>query len=201
VKITAVTQQVKRPDRYSVFIDGSFAFGASQDAILKHGFIVGQQLTAEEVADLEAEIDQDNLYQKTLDLIARRPRSEWEITFYLKRKEATPTVTAKIIAQLKERTFIDDEDFARRWIENRHLLKPTSRKKLRLELMQKRVSGHIIDAVLGQDQTDEYEVLKELIGKKRTQSRFQDDLKLIQYLARQGYRYDDIKRALAEEAS
>ncbi len=56
-----------------------------------------------------------------------------------------------------------------------------------------------IKAALEADETDEFDVLLQEVEKKRRQSRYSDDLKLMQYLARQGYRYDDIKRALAGE--
>ena len=54
--------------------------------------------------------------------------------------------------------------------------------------------------VLAEDKVDEFEVLKAEVEKKRRQPKYQDDLKLMQYLARQGYTYDDIKRALADDA-
>jgi len=41
--------------------------------------------------------------------------------------------------------------------------------------------------------------LRELIAKKRQQSRYQDKLKLMQYLSRQGFGYGDIKTVLEED--
>ncbi|HEX5455917.1 MAG TPA: RecX family transcriptional regulator, partial [Candidatus Saccharimonadales bacterium] len=82
---------------------------------------------------------------------------------------------------------------------NRRLLKPTSRRKLVLELRQKRISDEIISAVMDSEPADEREVLKELIAKKSGQTRYQDKQKLMQYLARQGFNYSDIKSALSEE--
>lgn len=50
---------------------------------------------------------------------------------------------------------------------------------------------------LAEDETDERQVLRELIAKKRKTSRYQDD-QLIAYLARQGFAYDDIKAAISD---
>ncbi len=58
----------------------------------------------------------------------------------------------------------------------------------------------IIKSVLEEDETDELNVLLVEVDKKRRQSRYQDDAKLMQYLARQGYGYEDIKKALASDA-
>jgi regulatory protein len=104
----------------------------------------------------------------------------------------------KILNKLSINGYVNDEQFAKRWVENRRLMKATSRRKLMMELKQKRIPNDIIDKVLAddKDQVNEREVLKELIEKKR--QRYPDHLKLMQYLARQGYNYDDIKSALSE---
>jgi regulatory protein len=92
---------------------------------------------------------------------------------------------------------LNDLAFARSWIANRRLLKPTSARKLRLELKQKQVAEEIIQEAMAEDETDEQEVLQQLIAKKRNQTKYNhDNLKLMQYLARQGFNYDAIKSAL-----
>jgi SOS response regulatory protein OraA/RecX len=49
---------------------------------------------------------------------------------------------------------------------------------------------------VGRDEGDEHNALREIIERKRKQTKYQDDLKLMQYLARQGFNYDDIKSEL-----
>jgi SOS response regulatory protein OraA/RecX len=49
---------------------------------------------------------------------------------------------------------------------------------------------------LGDEPHHEEQALQELITKKRRQLRYQDSQKLMQYLARQGFGYEDIKSAL-----
>ncbi len=109
-----------------------------------------------------------------------------------------PLAVAADVVDPPEKKYIDDADFAERWVANRRLLKPISKLKLRQELLKKRVPKEIIDQTLNQDETDEKEVLVELIEKKRKISRYQDDRKLMEYLARQGFRYGDIKDALGQ---
>lgn len=197
-KISAITAQVKTPGRYSIFVDGKFSFGLSESGLIDSGLKLGQELSSEELDQLKDTAQVDKLYNRLLDLIMRRPRSRWEIEDYLKRKKQEPEHMQDVIARLEDRGFINDTDFATRWVDNRRLLKPTSQRKLTLELKQKRISDEIIRQVLADDATDEREVLRTEIIKKRRQSRYQDDQKLIAYLARQGYRYDDIKAVLAE---
>ncbi|HSX36749.1 MAG TPA: regulatory protein RecX, partial [Patescibacteria group bacterium] len=126
----------------------------------------------------------------------------WEIVTYLERKEASPALIEQIVNKLSNIDLINDEKFARAFIADRKLLRPTSRRKLVMELKKKRVDADVIEAALAEDTPDEQATLREIIARKRRQTKYQDDLKLMQYLARQGFGYSDIKAALhKEEAS
>ena len=89
-----------------------------------------------------------------------------------------------ITERLIERGYVDDEKFARYYVENRFVKKGVSQKRLKMELMKKGVDAEIIEEVLdGRD--DEEEILK-IIAKKRAKY---DDEKLVSYLCRQGFSY------------
>lgn len=199
MKITAIKQQVKRTDRYSVSVDGKYAFSLSESELLNTGIRINQEFTESGLEELRTRAVIDKAYDRALNLISRRPRSEWEIRDYLKRKEYDPEIAEQVIGKLNERGYINDENFARRWVESRRLLKATSKRRLSQELRQKRVSDEAIEKVLADDQTDEVEVLKQLVERKRKQTRYQDDMKLMQYLSRQGFSYDNIKQALGDD--
>lgn len=198
MKVTRIEAQVKQKGRYSIYVDEVFAFGISELGLINAGYRVGQELTTEELAYAKEDAQTDKLYNRLLGLIARRPRSRWEIEDYLRRKEADPVTIDALVARLIDKGFINDHDFAQRWVESRRLLKPTSRRKLELELRTKRVSDAVIKDILAQDETSEYDVLVQEVTKKRRQTRYQDNEKLMNYLARQGYGYEDIKRALTD---
>ncbi|MBW3568709.1 RecX family transcriptional regulator [Candidatus Parcubacteria bacterium] len=205
MKITRIEAQVKRKGRYSVFVDEKFAFGISELGLINSGLRIGQEISKVDLEKLKEQAKTDKIYNQVLSLIARRPRSRWEIESYLYNKipisKDSPwkskDVVEEIINTLSDKGFVNDADFARRWVESRRLLKNISQRKLRLELKQKRVVDEIVDEVLAADKTDEIEVIKAEINKKRRQTRYQDDQKLIAYLSRQGYNYGDIKSALA----
>ena len=200
MKVTDIKQQVKNKSRYSIYLDGKFTFGLSELGLINSGIKVGQDINKKQLEEYKQEVDIDKLYNNALALITRRPRSEWEIESYLKRKTKDADIVGEILSRLIKSNFIDDEDFAKRWVESRRLLKQTSKRKLSIELKQKRVSENIINQVLADDETSEKEVLKELIEKKRTQTRYKDDIKLMQYLTRQGFNYGDIKDVLSESS-
>ena len=128
-----------------------------------------------------------------------RPRSQWEIEFYLKRKDASPALTETILSKLSKVGLIGDEQFAQAFVNDRRLLRPASRRKIIMELRRKRIADDIIQRVVGDEAADEHSALSAIIERKRQQTRYQDDLKLMQYLARQGFNYGDIKSALKKE--
>lgn len=198
MKITAIKQQVKRADRYSVYIDEKYSFALSETELLRLGIYRGQEISAEELEKLKDDSVRDKARYQVLGQLSRRQRSEWELRDYLKCKEYTSEVIEQVIEGLTKYGYVDDKKFADAWIANRRLLKATSSRRLRQELKQKRVSDEVIDEALTEDETDENKVLRNLVERKRKQTKYQDDLKLMQYLSRQGFNYDDIKSALSD---
>lgn len=199
MKITAIKQQIKRPDRYSIYIDGKYSFSLSEAELLQTKLRLNREFSEAELQQLRQTAVLDKAYDRTLNLISHRLRSEWELRDYMRRKDYEPDVIEATIERLMTRGYVNDEIFARRWVENRRLLKATSKRRLAQELKQKRVNEEVIQRVLAEDETDEQAVLRELIARKRKQTKYQDELKLMQYLARQGFNYDAIKTAMNEE--
>lgn len=201
MKITKITAQVKQPGRYSVFVDEKYAFSLSDTALLESKLVPGQELSPEELESWKQASQDDKLLGRALQYAMIRPRSQWEMQSYLRRKKASPPLINSILNKLSDLRMLDDVEFAKSWVANRRLLRPTSKRKLQQELKVKRVADDIIEQVLAEDETDENDVLKELVAKKRQQTKYKDDdLKLMQYLARQGFSYGDIKAALEVEA-
>ena len=197
MKISAIKQQVKRQDRYSIYVDDKYLFSFSEGELIGSGLKVNQELSEQELLALKDQAVLDKAYDRTLNLVSHRPRSEWELRDYLKHKDYDEDVITQTIERLNERGYVNDADFARRWVETRRLLKSTSKRRLAQELRQKRISDDIVSQVLEADETDERNVLRELVERKRKQIKYQDDLKLMQYLGRQGFDYNDIKSILS----
>lgn len=196
MKVTAIKTQVKQAGRYSIFVDGKYCFSLSDTALLESKLVTGQELTEKDVKDHKQLSDDDKLYNKTIGFIALRPRSLWEIQFYLERKKTPTPLIESILNKLSIIGLIDDRKYAQAFVNDRRLLRPTSRRKMMMELKKRRVSEDIISQVLGSDPDNEKSALQEVITRKRRQTKYQNDTKLMQYLAGQGFGYGDIKTAL-----
>jgi regulatory protein len=200
MKITAIRQQERLKGRYSLYVDENYAFSLSADALLDSHLVIGQELDEAQLKEYKRLSEDDKAYGLTLAYVVRRIRSRSELRDYFRRKEYGEALAQQILERLERQGFVDDEIFAEAWVRNRRMLKPVSIRRLQAELRQKGVSEEIIEKTLAEDETSEEDVLRELIARRRNQTKYQDDQKLIQYLARQGFGYDAIKAVLREES-
>jgi regulatory protein len=199
MKITAIKQQVKRQGRYSIFVDDKYAFSLSENALLDQKITIGLEIGQAELTAFKDASKFDKAYNLVLAYVARRPRSEWELRDYFRRKDIDEDAGDQIMTRLKDYGYVNDLSFARSWVENRRLLKPVSKRRLILELRQKHVGDEIARQVLEEDETSDRDTLSQLVERKRKQTRYQDDQKLMQYLVRQGYSYDDVKSVMRSD--
>lgn len=196
MKITAIKQQERLKGRYSIYIDEKYAFSLSADALLQERLYNGQEVDEVELKRYKKLSADDKAYGLALTYVIRRMRSRHELHEYFRRKEYDEALSAQIIERLEVLDLVNDEKFAEAWVRNRRLLKPVSKRRLVQELRMKRISDSTISRVLEEDETNDRAVLQELIVRKRRQSRYQDDIKLMRYLVSQGFGYDDVKTAL-----
>lgn len=198
MKVTALRPAVKTRGRINVFIDEKYSFSLDESQLIGSGLGVGKELTASELASLKDESTFGKAYGRALDYIMRRPRSEKELRDYAWKKQWPKELTERVLARLRTKGYLDDAKFAQAWVRHRALGKPISQRKLRLELQQKGLNEDLINAALTDERSEfnEATALQRLVTKKR--GRYIDQQKFIAYLARQGFAYDDIKQALAE---
>jgi len=196
-KVTAIKQQQKRDERVSVYVDKVYRFSLTKDQAANLGIHIGQQLTDEEISRLQTHSEFGKLRDSTFRWLSLRPRSRYEIDQYLQRKTDDESLRGRLMGLLQELGYVDDERFAKSWIQHRTLVKPMSMYRLKQELLQKGVPKEIIDKTLETSDVDELAALKDLIRKRK--QRYQSREKLMAYLARQGFSYDLVKQALEQE--
>jgi regulatory protein len=196
--ITDIKQQKRTETRYSIYLDDTYGFSLSDLELSGSSLRVGQELSEQEVQAWQEQSVEAKAYHLALGYVSYRPRSRREMSDYLRRKDYAPEAIERVIQRLEEYRFIDDVEFAAAWIRHRQSLRPRSRRALETELLQKGVDRDVIRAALSKlgDEGQE-QMLIDLVAKKRQQSRYQDPDKLMQYLVRQGFSYDQIKKALA----
>jgi regulatory protein len=143
-KVTALKYQQKNRQRVNVYLDGQYAFGLQ--ASIAVGLRVGQALSPEEIAQLQNRDLAEVAYEGALGFLGYRPRSHAEVEAYLARRRASPVVTQTVIARLAAAGLVDDDAFARYWVENRESFRPRGRRALRFELHRKGVPDAVVES-------------------------------------------------------
>lgn len=163
---------------------------------------------------------EDKFYNLALRFLSYRTRSEKEVRDRLQlkiqnSKVKTTTQNSKlidsIIEKLKEKKFINDEEFARMFLENRLRFKPRSLRVIKLELRQKGIAQELIESGIKNQELgveSDLESAKKLVEKKM--GRFRNPFgklrigmtrneiyqKLGRYLASKGFNWDIIKKSI-----
>lgn len=196
--ISDIKRQKRSQDRFSLYVDGKYSFSLGDLALSNSGLRVGHVLNAAEVEHWQSQALEAKAYFAALGQLSYRRRSRRELADYLSRKDYDEDIADAVLSRLESLGLVDDAAFAAAWIADRQLLRPRSTRTLFGELRQKGIATEIInDSLTVIDESSELNVLTDLIERKRRQSAFADPQKLMGFLARQGYAYDRIKKALA----
>lgn len=207
MKITAITAQQKDKNRANIMVDGAYRFSLDVFQVGELVIRVGKDYTEEELMALETESLFGKVYARTLQYCLMRLHSAKEIRDYLARKTRdakgrdgeirkgiSGEIAERVFERLDQKGYIDDERFARHWLESRNLTKGASRRKLIMELRSKGIEQAILDKLIAESSRTEEDELRKVILRKG--ARYADEQKLVYYLLRQGFNYDDIKQQL-----
>ncbi len=198
MKITDMKPQVRAQDRVSVFVNKKYSFSLSLSQVEKNPLKIGQEITDSELAKLKSQSDFGKTLDRVLRWLSTRPHSRYELAQYAYRKKIEPDSLSQIIKKLEGWGYLNDAEFARAFTASRKASGRKSIRKIKLELRAKGVEQDIIDQALDDGKVDDRAVLKDLIEKKRQIPRYQEDKKIIEFLLRKGFNYQDAREVLAE---
>ncbi|MBQ6239720.1 MAG: regulatory protein RecX [Firmicutes bacterium] len=150
---------------------------------------------------MSAEEQKAYFQNKMLNLLSRR-KTEEEVRQYLKKQQCPEEIADTLIAMALDYRFIDDEAYARDYIEDSRTLKNRSRKEVRYELMHKGISADILDAAFEETLLSDEDTAAQIIRKRlKDPDDAQERVKLASYLVRRGFSYEIVSRLLKEEYS
>ena len=213
MEVTKLSSQIKNPDRINIFLNNKYEFSLDISQVIDLAVKPGNIYSDEEVVVLRREGEFSKYYTKAMVYSLARPRSTREISDYLYRQTRTktylvkgerrerigmaPELSQRIVNKLIEKKYLNDENFARYWVENRNLKKGISERTLKQELLKKGVSQEIVNTVIENSERNDEEELKKVIVKRR--HRYENDDKFIKYLVSKGYQYYQIQEVLSAD--
>jgi regulatory protein len=196
--ITALRFQKGDKERVNVYLDEQFAFAlpAVEAARLRKG----QELSDDEIERLKALDAEARAYERAVRFLGYRPRSVAEVEHHLREHQMDEPVVRRVISRLQAAGYLDDEGFARFWVENRQQFNPRGAGALRHELRLKGVAPDVIEETLRAADVDEETAAYQSISAKAKHWRELDRAafwkKAGGYLARRGFSYEVIESVL-----
>lgn len=210
-QITAIEKQKRTAGRFNVFVDGQFAFGASDLTIVENSLKIGQVLSPEQVQKIVAKEEFSKLLNLATNFLSYRPRSEKETGDYLITKVAkihnlkfsqakqSPLIQL-VINKLKKYDYLSDLEFAKWWIASRARSRPKGKIILKFELRKKGVADDIINTVT-EGLTNEGDLAKKLVARKLERWQNLPSLefkkKVYQHLSSRGFDFETIAQTVA----
>lgn len=188
--ITALVLQKNNKERVNVFLNDQYAFAVT--ALVAATLRKGQYLSDTDIASLKDQDDLDKAYNQAIRFLSFRPRSQMEVERYLSGKGYAAEVVQETITRLLQQQYLDDEAFARFWLENRERFGPRGEQALRYELKQKGIAPEVLDTVLSS--LDETEAAWAAVMSKlyRWKNLPEEDFKkkVFSFLSRRGFDYE-----------
>lgn len=208
-KITQVQFQKENPNRFNIFLDGKFAFAADEDTLVNLHLFKGKQLSSEDLENILSETKIGRWMENMYRLFSIRQRSEKEIRDYFESKQSQSKIKGKesiskalidkVIDRLKQKGLIDDEEFAKAWVDARRRSRKKGKFALKQELFQKGIAKEIIEEAISDQSSDvrEEQVAEAAINKKLKSWTLLPYLgkkkKAYDFLMRRGFEYKVVK--------
>ncbi len=200
--ITSIKQQKNR-DGVNVYLDDKFGFGIDLDNFVLLHLKVDQELTEEEIEKVVRKAEFQKTFDKLLRFAMVRPRSEKEVHDYFRRKKVHESMHEELFEKLKHFELIDDEKFAKWWVDQRANFKPKPKRILIQELRIKGISKEIVDMVLNEEVVDEEKMAKALIERRAYKWKGLEPRvarqKMSQYLAGKGFSWDIVEKVVIKK--
>ncbi len=189
-KITGLSVQAKHKDRCNLYIDGEFFLGLSIELAVKFNLKVGNEVSECELIELIQEGEKIDAMNKAVAYVTKSLKTKRQVKEYLQRKGFDENIIWQVIDKLKEYKYIDDVEYAKRYIESTS--KASGQKLIDYKLMAKGVKKEDILNALDEAQVsyvDSATILAEkyMRNKEKTKENY---YKVYKYLIGRGFSYE-----------
>lgn len=191
--ITKIETQ-KNKSRVNIFVDDSFFCGLNKETAFLFGLKENKEIDENKLKIAIFESEVKTAFEKALDYLSRRMNTKKEIFDKLIKKGYSKEVVESAIKKLEEYHYIDDNLFAKQFVQAN---KSLSKKVIKLKMQQKGISSDIvlenIENISSEDEYLQCTRQAEKYLKSRKINSFQDLQKMQASLARKGFDFDTIK--------
>lgn len=207
--VSKIEYQKRDPSRVNIYLDDEFFCGISLNTLASENLYEGLEIDDSVVQRILERDLKSRFLTRVTEYISRTPKTELQVRRYLRGlrfkkrniwfKEDISLdwdiFFEDIVRKLKDYKYIDDEIFARTFVQSRVSYKPRGKNILVMELISKGVSKDIANQVCDEEIGDELELIGRTFRKKYKESKFNiKDVKMVSFLQRKGFSWDLIER-------
>ncbi|MBR0364947.1 MAG: regulatory protein RecX [Clostridia bacterium] len=208
-----LTAKPGKGEKIHLSLDGEYIATVNADYWFTCGIKSGSEVTPEQLEELLTESARRKMMNKALDLLSLRDYSRRELSDKLvtkawEKKEqkdmdlgSLKQQASDICDRLEELGLLNEERFARSYVDELIRRKHLSKSGLRTALIQKGVQRDIIETVLEAVDVDPVEQIRELLATKFRNRDLSDEkqkTRTVNALLRLGYHYNEIHAAMGE---
>lgn len=206
-----LTAKAGKGEKIHLSLDGEYIATVNADYWFTCGIKSGSEVSPEQLEELLRESARRKMMNKALDLLSMRDYSRRELSDKLvtkawEKKEqkdmdlgSLKQQASDICDRLEELGLLNEERFARSYVDELIRRKHLSKSGLKTALIQKGVQRDIIETVLEEVEVDPVEQVRELLAtkfKNRDLSDEKQKTRTVNALLRLGYRYNEINAAM-----
>lgn len=200
--ITRIEVQKRNPKRRSLYVDDVFVGGVDEEVVHRLGLRSGQPVDDATLEHVLLQEERRRVREAAYRYLGRRAHSEQELRTKLSRRGFPVALIDEVLAQLRDRGYVDDLEFARAYVRNQMATNPMGPTALRAALLKKGVDREIADRVVQETlaETDELELATQIARSRASRYAHLAPQKarerLGALLARRGFSYEVITEIL-----
>lgn len=197
MKITDIKKQRNNLKRYSIFIDGEFAFGLDEIDVLYYKLFDREEISEELFKHIKENVVFTKARDTAVKYLSFKARTEKEVRLRLLKEDYNGDVVEKVISLLKKYSYIDDYAYAGSFLRDKFNLNGFGMERIIKELKQRGIDDEIIDEAVMENEVDEVSRAVSLIEKKYGFYNYdiKEKRRIAGFLARRGYSFQTIETA------
>lgn len=146
-------------------------------------------------------IDFKKALEKAAKYCAYQERCHWELERKFKEWNIDEEIQDEVLAELIQQNFLNEERYARAFVQGKVNIKRWGRYKIKMELQSRQISTYSVNKALQEIDEEKYILnLQELLQKKAQtvtgQNDFEKKMKLLKFLSSKGYETEIINEQI-----
>jgi len=204
ITITKIERQKKKKQRYSLFNENNFIIGISEESLLEFNIYTGIELSEEALIKIERKEKYIAIREQSWRFLSRRMHSKKELSDKLKAKGYKKEDIDKIILELENKNYLNDDSFARQVVTDEINLKKNGPFLIKNKLLSQGIENSLSSAVIDElyEEKIQLQNCQYLASKKIGSIKNSNDIsikkKLGRYLIQKGFSWDICNKVLSE---